>query len=574
MRILLHASAFNSLTQRLAVELAYQGHQIAVSLDLGGGPGGDAELRGAIHRHRPELILAPMLTSRVPQDVWSRHTCLIVHPGPPGDRGPSALDWALAEGRRSWGVTVLQAVEEMDAGPIWAAEAFDIPEHAEAGGIAKSDLYRNELADAASAAVRRAVERFASHRFVPRTAPDGGVTRPYFRQERRAVDWTGEGTDAVARKLRTADSSPGVLDTLGGREFYLFGGQPEDELRGAPGTLLATRDGAVCRATVDGAVWLSALRPRRAADGPSTAKAPAATVLAQAGLLSGVPEIAAPLRPHHKRQTWAPIRYHEHDGVGMLRFSFPGGAMSTTDCRRLLAAYRYAGSRPTRVLVLGAQRDVFSHGIHLGAIEAAADPARESWANINAMDDLVEAILTTRDKLTVAALGGNAAAGGLMLALAADEVWVRTGAVLNPHYRLMGLHGSEFWTYTLPRRVGQEQARRLTADALPVGPQRALDLGLVDRVLPCAPEHVSDHVAELAQELAEDPGLPRRLAVKRVALRRAERRRPLAWYRAEELALMHRNFYGPDDSYHDLRRAFLHKLRPDTTPERLHHIPV
>jgi putative two-component system hydrogenase maturation factor HypX/HoxX len=30
-----------------------------------------------------------------------------------------------------------------------------------------------------------------------------------------------------------------------------------------------------------------------------------------------------------------------------------------------------------------------------------------------------------------------------MLALAADQVWRRTGAVLNPHYRLMGLHGSE-----------------------------------------------------------------------------------------------------------------------------------
>ena len=39
----------------------------------------------------------------------------------------------------------------------------------------------------------------------------------------------------------------------------------------------------------------------------------------------------------------------------------------------------------------------------------------------------------------MAALAGNAAAGGLMLALAADEVWCRAGAGLNPHYRLMGL---------------------------------------------------------------------------------------------------------------------------------------
>ena len=44
-----------------------------------------------------------------------------------------------------------------------------------------------------------------------------------------------------------------------------------------------------------------------------------------------------------------------------------------------------------------------------------------------------------------------------MLALAADQVWCRAGAVLNPHYRLMGLHGSEYWTYTLPRRVGAQR---------------------------------------------------------------------------------------------------------------------
>ncbi|WP_037606675.1 enoyl-CoA hydratase-related protein [Streptacidiphilus rugosus] len=571
MRILVHASAFNSLTQRVTVELAHQGHLTAVSLDLGGGPRGDAELREAIRRHRPELIVAPMLTTAVPEDVWSRHVCLIVHPGPPGDRGPSSLDWALSEGRRSWGVTVLQAVAEMDAGDVWAAEAFDIPEHAAGGGIAKSDLYRNELADAASAAVLRAVERYASGAYRPRPAPPG-VARPWFRQDRRQIDWSAEGTDAVARKLRTADSSPGVLDTLGGREYFLYGGQPEDELHGSPGALLATRDGAVCRATVDGAVWLTAARPRRTPGGPPTAKAPAAGVLAAAGLLRGVPEVGVRLRPHHKRQTWATVRYAEHGGVGLLRFSYPGGAMSTGDCRRLLAAYRYARNRPTRVLVLGAHRDVFSHGIHLGAIEAAPDPARESWANINAMDDLVEAILTTEDKLTVAALGGNAAAGGLMLALAADEVWVRSGAVLNPHYRLMGLHGSEYWTYTLPRRVGPEQALRLTTDALPLGPERALELGLVDRVLRCTPERVPDHVAELAEALATDPRLPRRLAAKRGALRRAEGRRPLAWYRAEELALMHRNFYGPDDEYHRLRRAFLHKVSPGATPERLRRI--
>ena len=169
--------------------------------------------------------------------------------------------------------------------------------------------------------------------------------------------------------------------------------------------------------------------------------------------------------------------------MGYLEFSFPGGAMNTGQCRRLLAAYRYAQSRPVKVIVLGGPRDFFSNGIHLNVIQVADDPAEESWRNINAMNDLVEAILTTTGQLTVAALAGNAAAGGLMLALAADQVWCRDGTVLNPHYALMGLHGSEYWTYTLPRRVGADHAARLTSSCLPVSPASALRSGLADRVI-------------------------------------------------------------------------------------------
>jgi hypothetical protein len=47
----------------------------------------------------------------------------------------------------------------------------------------------------------------------------------------------------------------------------------------------------------------------------------------------------------------------------------------------LAAGLRYALSQDTRVLVLCSGDCVFSNGIHLGVIEAAADPAAEAWAN-------------------------------------------------------------------------------------------------------------------------------------------------------------------------------------------------
>ncbi|MEU1285849.1 enoyl-CoA hydratase-related protein [Kitasatospora sp. NPDC005856] len=558
MRILLLASAFNSLSQRLHAELRDRSHAVNVQL-----ASDDDELLGTVRRLKPDLVLAPMLRTAIPQALWSQLTCLIVHPGPPGDRGASSLDRAIREGRTEWGVTVLQAEAEMDAGPVWAWAPCPLPAYG------KSDLYRNEVADAAVSAALLAVERFASGTFEPQPQSGPGWsapvrTRPALRQQERRIDWAADSTGTVLRGLRAADSRPGVLDELCGGTWYLHGGHREPVLRGCPGELLATRAGALCRATTDGAVWIPELR-RHTPGGPAGIKLPA--VAALGGLLPALPELAAPLMPDEEDgPVWSDLRYREDGPVGFLRFSFPGGAMSTGHCRRLLAAYRFALARPTSVLVLGGGRDFFSNGIHLNVIEAAADPAVESWDNITAMDEVVDAVLTTTDRLVVAAVGGNAAAGGVMLALAADEVWCRGGSVLNPHYRLMGLYGSEYWTYTLPRRVGAATAERLTRQALPVSAATAERIGLVDRVLACGPEEFGPATAHLAGLLAASPTTQQRIAAKKAAREADERTKPLDAYREEELAVMHRQFFTPESPYHALRSAFVHKRPVPTGP--------
>ena len=561
MRILLIASAYNSMTQRVHAELADRGHEVSVELALG-----DEVIRDGVRRYDPDLVIAPMLTRAIPADIWSAWPCFIVHPGPMGDRGPSSLDWAIMGGAARWGVTVLQANAEMDAGDIWASVEFTMP------GGSKSSVYRTEVADAAAEAVLLAVTRFATGRYRPEPLDYGrtdvtGAFRPPCRQSDRTIDWAAEATEAVLPRLRAADSSPGVLDTIGDTEYYLYGGYPEDELRGRPGTILARRDGAICRATADGAVWIPQLRRRPAPGGPKTFKLPA--TLALHGELDGVPEVPAPLTPPPGRRTYRQISYREYCGVGYLEFSFPGGAMSTGQCRSLLAAYRHAQGRPVKVIVLGPPRDFFGNGIHLNVIEAAADPAGESWRNINAIDDLVHAILTNTGQLTVAALAGNAAAGGLMLALAADQVWCRSGAVLNPHYRLMGLHGSEYWTYTLPRRVGAAEATRLTQACLPVTPGSALLSGLVDHVIADTAAGFRGQAAGLAEQLAHGPAYRRLLTAKARQLAAAEQHRPLAAYRVAELAKMRRNFFDPSEPYAGLRRAFVYKEKPSRTPPHL-----
>jgi len=159
MRILLLSHAFNSLTQRLSAELQQRGHQTSVEFDIA-----DSVTEEAVALFAPDLIVAPYLRRAIPESVWSRLVCLIVHPGIAGDRGPSALDWAIRNQETDWGVTVLQAQAEMDAGPVWASVPFAMR------SASKSSLYRHEVTQAACSAVLQALQRFESGNFVPQSA--------------------------------------------------------------------------------------------------------------------------------------------------------------------------------------------------------------------------------------------------------------------------------------------------------------------------------------------------------------------------------------------------------------------
>ena len=552
MRILFLTHSFNSLTQRLFCELTARGHEVSVEFDIA-----DAVSEEAVALFRPDLVVAPFLKRAIPESIWSRVTCLVVHPGVPGDRGPSALDWALQEGAATWGVTVLQAEAEMDAGPVWASADFPMRR------VKKSSLYRNEVTEAAVQATLTAVDRFCAGDFVPVVPGDDapGRLRPLMRQSDRRIDWQAESTEQILAKIRAADGFPGVVDEAFGVPCHLFDAWPEQRLRGEPGAWLARRETAVCRATRDGALWLGHLKRAGGIKLPATLAFPEAMAL---------PEAPLPGWQKADHETWQDIAYQEAGGVGFLSFEFYNGAMSTAQCRRLTEAYRWALTRPTRVVVLLGGEDFWSNGIHLNTIETAESPSDESWANINAMNDLAEAILTTESHLTVAAVGANAGAGGCFLARAADQVWVREGALLNPHYKNMGnLYGSEFWTYLLPPRVGSEGARAIMQHRLPMSAAEAVASGFYDACLPGPATAFRVDVDRRATELADDPAWAEGLAAK-VAKRRAdEAAKPLAAYRVEELAEMRRNFYGFDPSYHVARYHFVSRTPHSWTPRHL-----
>lgn len=557
MRILLITSAFNSLSQRTHRELISQGHTVSVELALN-----DRVMEDAVELFKPDLIICPFLKKKIPDHIWQQYICLIIHPGIEGDRGPSSLDWAISSNLSEWGTTVLQASEEMDAGDIWATGNFPMRE------ASKASIFRREVISIATRLVNEAVAGFADKTTQPRPLDYSnpavqGRCLPTMKQTDRRIDWANDNTSDVIRKIHAGDSQPGVRDEINGRAVYLYGASREPKLTGTPGEIIATHHGAICRATTDGAVWIK--QAKLAPENEQTfIKLPAADALSD--LLPPAEQLQTP----SDTRACEEIYYTINCGVGYLYFHFSAGAMSTDQCERLRQSLIELKAQPNvKVIVLMGGEDFWSNGIQLNVIEASDNPAEEAWANIQAIDDFVLEVINSPKHITVAALRNNSGAGGTMMALACDRVVAREGVILNPHYKTMHLFGSEYWTYSLPKRVGLERALKLTHDCLPLMANEALAINMIDEVLAEDWEDYGQSLVQYCQALTNDEVWQPLINALNHQREKDEAQKPLQAYRDAELAKMKACFFDADSLFHQARRNFVYKVCACKTPNNI-----
>ena len=553
MRILLLSTAYNYVCKHIFVELRNLGHDVSIELALNEGI-----IREGVELFKPDLVICPILLTKIPEDVYKKVTCIIVHPGIKGDRGPSSLDWAIMDELDEWGVTLMEASEVFDAGDIWVSRNFEMRR------ASKNSIYRDEVSKTAAACAVDLVQKFERGGFRPEpldySKPDvKGTWRDPMKQPDRRIDWKSDTIDDIRKKINTADGAPGLLDEIYGQEFFMYGAHPEDNMEGpVPGEVIAKRNGAICRATVDGAIWITHLRKRKLAE-QNFYKLPAT-----------VPEVPVNLMTStgKRNRTFREIWYEEKNDVGYVYFEFYNGAMSTDQCIRMRDAVLAARLRKIKVIVLMGGRDFWSNGIHLNVIHAAQNPGDESWRNINAIDDLVHAIITDTEHIIISAIQGSAGAGGVPLAVAADKVFCASSVIMSPFYKPMGdLYGSEYWTYLLPRRVGKEKGVEITETFMPIGVHEAKSIGLIDEIVDRDENQTfRQKIGHMAEEIARSPDFPKMIEDKKQRRESDEKEKPLALYRFEELEQMKINFYGKDPAYHQARFNFVRKVVPKETP--------
>ncbi|AXH14814.1 hydrogenase [Malaciobacter mytili LMG 24559] len=548
MKILLLISSFNSLSQKVYVRLKEQNHIVSIKYAI------DNKLMiEEVKSFKPDIILCPFLNKFVPKEIYENTATFIVHPGIIGDRGANSLDLAILEDKKQWGVVVLKANEEFDGGDIYSFENFSMPNKS------KASIYRNEVTNCAIKAIDKLFINLQDSSF----SPIKQVLNPLHKkitQEDRKINWEKDSSSEIIKKINASDSSPGVKETLLGLPCYMYGAFLEEELKGKPKQIVAKRDGAICIGTIDKAVWITHLKEE------NYFKLPTTYVLKDR--LKGVVEKRVPLVLTKHIDTFYELRVEKEEEIAYLYFNFHNGAMSTAQCIRLKYAIDYL-KEECKVLVLMGGEDFFSNGIHLNILEDSKKQGEDGWSNINAINDIIKSLIFSSEIITVTSFGKNAGAGGVFLGLASDYIVINEEVVLNPHYKTLGLSGSEYHSFTLPKRVGELKAKEIINKCLPLGSSEAKNIGLVDKVF--KNENYLKELKEFCKDLLKDEDSFDEFCEQKEEFLE-ENAKYINSCKEKELKQMYDEFWKEESLFHILRKEFVYKKQALKTPQRLKEI--
>ena len=204
------------------------------------------------------------------------------------------------------------------------------------------------------------------------------------------------------------------------------------------------------------------------------------------------------------------FRYVEDAGVAAVTFTRPDTLNSLTfevyaELRDLFAALRTRDAVKA-VTITGEGKGFCSGGNVHEIIGKLVEMDRKGVLEFARMTGAVVENIRRCGKPVIAALNGTAAGAGAVIAIASDLRVMAEGAKIAFLFPRVGLSGADMGAaYLLPRIVGLGRASEILLFGDPVPAARALEIGLVNAVVP--PGEVAGKATEWAKRLAGGPTL-------------------------------------------------------------------
>jgi methionyl-tRNA formyltransferase len=172
----------------------------------------------------------------------------------PALRGADPIRAAIREGLTETGVSIMQMVEKMDAGPVLLQMRTPIADDTTYGELSM------RLSELGALALIEALALMSIGEARPIPQDDTQATfAPKTSREQALIDWTLDA-GAVSRTIRSHDPLPGAFTSLRGTEVKLFAARAKENAVSSPGEVIAVGD-ALRIACGSGAVEVRDVQP-------------------------------------------------------------------------------------------------------------------------------------------------------------------------------------------------------------------------------------------------------------------------------------------------------------------------
>ena len=189
------------------------------------------------HILKPEVIALP------PMGTLNIHASLL-----PLLRGAAPIQAAIRDGHSETGVTIMQMVQELDAGPVLLQRRVPILPDETYGEL------QVRLAELGAEALIEALALLDADAITPTVQDDAAATYAgKITREGARITWSQSAED-VAREIRGYDPKPGAWTTVRGTEARLFGARVVPGREGPAGEILEIGRTGMVVGTGEGAV--------------------------------------------------------------------------------------------------------------------------------------------------------------------------------------------------------------------------------------------------------------------------------------------------------------------------------
>jgi methionyl-tRNA formyltransferase len=208
----------------------------------------------------PDLIITAAFGQILPKEILEApaHGCINVHASLlPELRGGAPIHYALIQGKKKTGITIMYMVEKLDAGDILTQVEVEITEEDNVGTL------HIKLSIAGAALLSETLPNLLQGKLTPIPQDNEKATFAYnIKREQEKIDWSKTGEE-IYNHIRGLNPWPVAFTTLDGQTLKIWRSEKVAGTKGEePGTVIKNNpDGITLSTGDDTAIKIKELQP-------------------------------------------------------------------------------------------------------------------------------------------------------------------------------------------------------------------------------------------------------------------------------------------------------------------------